>query len=188
MNTARNITIALALAAIGLSGATQAADDDRRERMRRDMSEQSDVDRAERRAERRADRRAERQASDDGVVVREERRAERRRHQAAYDDNDRVDRRQDRQRARIIEGRRSGELTRGEFRRLKQQQRKIGRMERRFNRDGFLSERERYRLERAQDHASRRIARLKHNDIQRGSGHRFAHSYRQGRGHHKYHW
>ena len=57
-----------------------------------------------------------------------------------------------------------------EARRLKKQQRKIGRMERRFNANGYLSGRERYRLERA----SRRIARLKHNDIYRGSGHRYA--------------
>ena len=94
---------------------------------------------------------------------------------AGIDGYDRVDRRQERQRARLIQGRRSGELTRGEFRRLKKQQRRIERMERRFSSDGFLSGRERRRLERAQDRASRRIARLKHNDIYRG--HRYAYSH-----------
>jgi len=146
MNTVRNIVVTMTLAAIALSGAAQARGNGDRDGMQRDST------RFEHRAERRASR-----------------------DRAGIDGYDRVDRRQDRQRARLIQGRRSGELTRGEFRRLKQQQKKIGRMERRFSWDGYLSGKERRRLQRAQDRASHRITRLKHNDIFKG--HRYAHSY-----------
>ena len=88
----------------------------------------------------------------------------------------RVDRRQDRQRARLIKGRHSGELSRGELHRLKKEQKKIGRMERRFYSDGYLSGKERRRLEHAQDRASRHIAYAKHNDVYKGSR-RHAHAY-----------
>ena len=190
MNTLRNIAVTMTLAAVALSGAALAREPGDRSERNRDRVEQSDIDREARRAERRAERRA----SDD-AVVREGRRAERRaserreqrRHRVNTDRHDRygrVDRRQDKQRSRIVQSRRSGELTRGESRRLKKQQKKIHRMERRFSRDGYLSGRERYRLERAQDHASRRIARLKHNDVYRGSGHRYAH----GRSAYKRRW
>ena len=108
--------------------------------------------------------------------TRVEQRAERRA-SGDRDGYDRVDGRQDRQRARLIQGRRSGELTRGEFRRLKKQQKKIGRMERRFSRDGYLSGKERRRLERVRDRASRHIAHAKHNDVYGDSGRRYAHSY-----------
>jgi len=198
MNTLKNMAVTMTLAAVALSGAALAREPGDRGERNRDRVEQSDIDREARRAERRAERRA----SDDDIVVREgrranraERRAERRaterreqrRHRV---DNDRyarygrVDRRQDKQRARIVQGRHSGELTRGEAHRLKKQQKKINRMERRFSRDGYLSARERYRLERAQDRASRRIARLKHNDVYRGSGHRYAY----GRSSYKRRW
>ena len=191
MNTFRNIAVTKTLAAVALSGAALAREPGDRSERNRDRVEQSDIDREARRAERRAERRA----SDDDVVVREGRRTERRaserreqrRHRVNYDRHDRygrVDRRQDRQRARIVQGRHSGELTRGESRRLKKQQKKIYRMERRFSRDGYLSGRERYRLERAQDHASRRIARLKNNHVYRGSGHRYAY----GRSSYKRRW
>ena len=75
-----------------------------------------------------------------------------------------------------------------ELRKLKKQQRKIGRMERRFSSDGFLSGKERRRLEHAQDRASRRIARLKHNNIYRGSGNRYAHWNKHRRGAYNRHW
>ena len=185
MHTARNILIILTLAAIGLSGTAQAAEKGKKNRMERNRFEQSDrnLRRAERRAVddvavrdgRRAERRAERRAAE---------RREQRRHSINHDRYGRVDRRQDKQRTRIVQGRRSGELTRGEARRLKKQQRKINRMERRFSSDGYLSGRERYRLERAQDRASKRIARLKHNDVYRGSGHRYAY----GRSSYKRRW
>ena len=100
----------------------------------------------------------------------------------------RVDRRQDRQWSRLTEGWRPGELTRGEFCRLKKQQRKIGRMADRFSSDGYLSDRERYRLEHAQDRASRHIARLKHNDTYRGPGRSYGHPYRRDRGHTNHLW
>jgi hypothetical protein len=75
----------------------------------------------------------------------------------------RVERREVRQHARIREGVQSGQLTRPEARRLRAGQRHVARMERRTDRDGVVTMRERNRLERAQDHQSRRIYRLKHN-------------------------
>jgi hypothetical protein len=75
----------------------------------------------------------------------------------------RVDRRELRQHARIQQGVRSGELTRGEAWRLRAGQGHVRGMERRAKLDGTVSPRERIRLERAQDRQSRRIFRLKHN-------------------------
>lgn len=80
----------------------------------------------------------------------------------------RVDRREARQHARIEQGVRSGELTRGETRRLMAGQRHIHRMERRAKADGFVSARERAHLHRAQNRQSRHIYRLKHNGNVRG--------------------
>ena len=164
MNTLRNVIVAMTLAAVTLSGSVQA-----RERGDRGFGARA-ADRVELRAERLqvADRRY--------------------RSRDQSDSYSRVDRRQERQRARIKQGRRSGELTRHELRRLNKQQRKIGRMERRFNADGYLSGRERHRLERAQDRASKRIARFKHNDIYRGSGHSYRRSYGHGVGHSRLGW
>jgi uncharacterized membrane protein len=145
----RNIVVTMTLAAIATSGAAQARGHGDRDGTRRHDTK------IEQRAERRASR-----------------------GHFGIDGYDRVDRRQDRQRARLIQGRRSGELTRGELRRLIKQQKKIGRMKRRFSWDGHLSGKERRLLERAQDRASRHIAHAKHNHIYKGSGHRHAHSYR----------
>ncbi|MCP3866845.1 MAG: hypothetical protein GY703_01855 [Gammaproteobacteria bacterium] len=94
-------------------------------------------------------------------------------------------RRQINQRARILEGRESGSLTRREMIRLRQDQKKIRRMVRRFSQDGYLTPREQHKLNKAQDRASRRIARAKHNDRVRGnhpsrndgSGHEFGYSH-----------
>ena len=80
----------------------------------------------------------------------------------------RIDRREALQRARIAEGRRSGELTRPELARLNAGQRKVHRMERRAQADGFVTRGERRRIERAQDRQSRATYRLKHNARQRG--------------------
>lgn len=87
----------------------------------------------------------------------------------------RVDRRQDRQWNRIQNGIDSGELSRGEARRLMRGQRRIARMEDRFERDGYISPRERRKLERALNRNSKRIKRAKHNDHQ---------GYGYGRGQH----
>ena len=76
----------------------------------------------------------------------------------------RVDRRQERQWERIRNGIDSGELSRWESRKLIRQQKKIDRMERRFERDGYYSPQERRKMVRALDRASKRIKRWKRND------------------------
>ena len=82
---------------------------------------------------------------------------------------DRHDRRQGAQRARVHDGRESGELTRGELRRVRQSGAVVRRAERRAQADGQVSESEAQRLERLQDRRSRQIHRLKHNDKQQAS-------------------
>ena len=79
----------------------------------------------------------------------------------------RIDRREARQHARIHEGVRSGELTRGEAGRLRAGERHVDRMETRAKDDGVVTPRERARIGRAQNRESRRIYRLKHNDVTR---------------------
>jgi hypothetical protein len=91
----------------------------------------------------------------------------------------RVDRRQARQWERIADGIDSGELSRGEAKRLMRSQRRIARMENRFERDGYLSPHERRKLERALDRTSKKIKRAKHNDLPR-------HGYHRGWGHRYY--
>jgi len=77
-----------------------------------------------------------------------------------------INRRQDFQRDRIRDGIRRGDLTRGEARRLVDQQRRIERYEYRSRRDGGgLSYRERQRLDRMLDRSGRDIYRQK-NDRQ----------------------
>lgn len=75
----------------------------------------------------------------------------------------RVDRRQDRQEARIDQGVASGELTRRETARLDARQARITRMEHRAEADSKVTGREALRLERAQNKASHRIALQKHD-------------------------
>ncbi len=82
----------------------------------------------------------------------------------------RVDRRQNRQSARIAGAVEDGELSRRETRRLRKEQRQIKRMERRFERDGYYSPRERRLLDRALDRASDRIERAKFSDHGRRHG------------------
>lgn len=86
---------------------------------------------------------------------------------AALANSPRIDRRETLQRARIADGRRSGELTRREMARLNAGQRQVHRMERRAEADGIVSRGERRRIEGAQDRESRAIRRLKHNARQR---------------------
>lgn len=74
-----------------------------------------------------------------------------------------VDTRQATERARIAEGRASGELTNKEARRLNAQQRHIRRTERRAKADGNVTPREKRKLKREQNRASRNIRRQKHD-------------------------
>ncbi len=68
-----------------------------------------------------------------------------------------------RQRARIQEGRASGDLTRREAGKLRQQQRHIRARKRLAMKDGVVTPREKHRIEQAQKRASRNIYRKKHN-------------------------
>lgn len=74
-----------------------------------------------------------------------------------------VDKRQEIQKERITNGVQNGELTRQETRMITSEQRHIRRVERRAEADGIVTGRERARLDRKQDRASRHIARTKHN-------------------------
>jgi hypothetical protein len=74
-----------------------------------------------------------------------------------------IDRRERHQQTRIRQGIRSGELTRRETARLASQQARIRVSERFARADGHLSVRERLRLDRQLDRASRRIYRQKHD-------------------------
>lgn len=92
-------------------------------------------------------------------------------HQYGHDGYSRYDKRVERQQSRIRQGVKSGELTRKEAKKLRSQQKKIAKLERKFSKDGHLSRHERKKLERHQDKASKRIYRLKHNDDIRGHRH-----------------
>lgn len=89
-----------------------------------------------------------------------------------------VERRQDRQQARIHSGWRNGDLTRKEVKNLRHQQHRIERMERRFSADGRFTRAERKRLDQSLDHSSNKIRRWKNNDRYPQSG-RFAHNYQR---------
>jgi hypothetical protein len=71
--------------------------------------------------------------------------------------------RQHREQQRIREGIRSGELTRREAVRLEAEQARIRGYERYARRDGYISPRERARLDRELDRASRDIYHQKHD-------------------------
>ncbi|PIV75922.1 MAG: hypothetical protein COW56_02375 [Rhodocyclales bacterium CG17_big_fil_post_rev_8_21_14_2_50_68_7] len=81
-----------------------------------------------------------------------------------------VNARQHHQQQRIEQGWRSGELTRGEARRLGGEQRMIRREERAYRTDGVLSPRERRDLNRDLNRASRHIYREKHDAQERRPG------------------
>jgi hypothetical protein len=78
-----------------------------------------------------------------------------------------VNKRQRHQQKRIVQGIRSGELTRGEVLRLEKEQARIRREERRFKADGVLTKRERIKLHRDLDRASRHIYKEKHDNQNR---------------------
>ena len=77
-----------------------------------------------------------------------------------------VARREARQHARIRQVVASGELTRGETKLLRQEQRTIEHGRKRALADGHIGPREHKALEGAQNRASRDIYRLKHNERQ----------------------
>ncbi|MEQ8423171.1 MAG: hypothetical protein RIA63_00575 [Cyclobacteriaceae bacterium] len=77
----------------------------------------------------------------------------------------RTDTRQQVQRARIVDGRKDGEVTRREGARLNMEQRHIRRAERRAVSDGEVTPNEKRRLQRKQNRASRHIRRAKHNEV-----------------------
>jgi hypothetical protein len=76
----------------------------------------------------------------------------------------RVTKRQGNQQARIGQGVKSGELTKGETRRLERQQTKIQHDKRVAKSDGVVTPGERAKLNREQNRASKRVYKLKHND------------------------
>lgn len=80
----------------------------------------------------------------------------------------RHDNRQHRQKARIAQGVASGEMTKHEAKRAARQQHKINRMEKRAEADGHVSAREKRKLEKAQDAASKSIYKMKHDEDGRG--------------------
>ncbi|MSQ92003.1 MAG: hypothetical protein EXR87_03585 [Gammaproteobacteria bacterium] len=75
----------------------------------------------------------------------------------------RLDAREHNQRHRIVQGVRSGELTRPETRRLVAGERRLHRHERYARSDGTVTPGERARLERNADRMSQRIYRQKHD-------------------------
>lgn len=79
----------------------------------------------------------------------------------------RIDHRQHHQVARIFDGDRDGDLTRGEAHRLLQGQRHVNRIERRALSDGIVTGRERVRIEMVRDRQSQRIYRARNNGRER---------------------
>jgi len=82
----------------------------------------------------------------------------------AQDQTTKTDTREKIQRARIREGKNSGELTKAERARLRAEQRSIRRTERRAKADGMVTANEQAKLNRKQNRASRDIRRAKHNN------------------------
>jgi hypothetical protein len=80
-----------------------------------------------------------------------------------------VNQRQRNQQARIRQGVKSGELTRGEAGRLEAQQGKIERDKMIAKSDGKVTPKERRHLRREENRASRHIYRLKHNNRKSGA-------------------
>ena len=93
------------------------------------------------------------------------------------DFDSRVERRLSNQRERIRSGVRNGDLNHRELKRLRGDQHKIARMDRRFGSDGRYTKRERRKLNHALDRASYRVHRAKNNhrvaNKSRGRKHRW---------------
>jgi len=75
----------------------------------------------------------------------------------------RIDQRQANQEKRIDQGIASGQLNEREAARLNKQQDRVDTMENKAKADGVVTKKERARLHNAQNHASRNIAREKHD-------------------------
>ena len=87
--------------------------------------------------------------------------------------------RQDRQKDRIQQGIKSGEITRHELLRLKNEQKRIRRYTQKAVRDGRLSRHERRTIDRMQDKAGQHIYKAKHNRNYQHRGHnRYDRQYR----------
>ncbi len=78
-----------------------------------------------------------------------------------------VDQRQANQEKRIDQGIASGQLNQREANRLNNQQEHINKMEDKAKSDGVVTKKERTKIAKSQDRASRRIARQKHDAQQR---------------------
>lgn len=78
-----------------------------------------------------------------------------------------VDQRQANQEKRIDQGIASGQLNQREANRLNHQQEHINKMEDKAKSDGVVTKKERTKIAKSQDRASRRIARQKHDAQQR---------------------
>lgn len=78
-----------------------------------------------------------------------------------------VDKRQQNQKVRIKEGVKNGELTTKETKQLAKQQAHIRKMERKAKSDGVVTLKEKARIQKAQNKASRNIKRKKNNQISR---------------------
>jgi len=78
-----------------------------------------------------------------------------------------INHRQVNQKRRIRQGVRSGELTRGEAHRLGHQQVRVQRQKRHLKADGTFTKRERLRVHKSQNRASKNIYRKKHNNRRR---------------------
>lgn len=171
MKPAKPIIIALTLALFGLVGLAEARDRDGKARGHRDaplVKQGVDRRRGKQRAVARGGKAHHKRDRDIDRADNRSRRFEKR-----------FDRRQDRQQRKIRRSLRKGELTRGEARLLRKQQRRIGRLADRFAEDGRFSKAERKRLKRAQERASRRISRARHNNYYRDdTHHRYGRRYR----------
>jgi CRISPR/Cas system-associated endoribonuclease Cas2 len=87
---------------------------------------------------------------------------------SAYDGQSEIDRREWLQEQRIQNARRSGELTRSEYRQLEAEQARVRQMERNALRDGHIDRHESAQIRRAQNEASRHIYQESHDGERRG--------------------
>lgn len=76
--------------------------------------------------------------------------------------------REEHQQSRIREGVQSGELTRGEAKKLHKEQRRIDARQKKAKCDGVVTRKEAKKIDRAQDRANRDIHRQKHDRQSRG--------------------
>ena len=98
-------------------------------------------------------------------------------HHRDFDHYGWINSRQEKQHWSIDKGAHKGQLTHHEERKLRRQQNKIAKLERRFLRDGWLSRKEHHILEDRLDHASERIHDFKHNYRVNRHRHSYSHDY-----------